>query len=171
MKTSQKIANRRARVVERVYERNTTLISSNGAGQVSLTVPVSAAGLMLAARLAGYQALRDQVRIDRVKITLHPINGTDSEGQTCVYVERDPTAAVVATVALASDQFESRTASSWQPLSIEWYPQQPTDLNFNLLNPGTVVLSNVYVYGASLPASLPAYNVTVESWLSLRGRP
>jgi hypothetical protein len=161
----------RARVVERVYERNTTLLNSDAAGHVTMTVPVSAAGSLLAARLTGYQALRDQVRIDHVKVTLNPINGTDSEGQTAVYVERDPAAAVVATVALAADQFEARTASSWQKLCIDWYPQQPTDLTFNLLNPGTTVLSNIYVYGASLPVSVASYNVTVESWLSLRGRP
>lgn len=126
---------------------------------------------MLAARLAGYQALRDQIRIDRVRITLHPIFGADTEGQTAIYVERDPTAAVVATVALASDQFESKTGHVYMPLSLEWIPQQPTDRTFNLLNPGTVVLATVFVYGASMPASLPVYNYTVELWATLRGRP
>ncbi len=138
---------------------------------MSIAIPVSAAGTMLAARLAGYQALRDQIRIDRVRVTLHPIQGADTEGQTAIYVERDPTAAVVATVALASDQFECKTGHVYNELAIEWTPQQPTDRNFNLLNPGTVVLANVYVYGASMPSSAAIYNYTVELWATLRGRP
>jgi len=162
---------KRSLVIERVYERNTFLVNADGAGHVAMTIPVSPAGLLLATRLAGYRALRDQMRIDRVVVTLHPINGTDTEGQVGVYVERDPTAAVVGSVPLVADQFESVVGQAFKTISLEWLPQQPTDREYLLLNPGTDVLSNIYVYGASFPASLATYNVTVESWTSLRGRP
>lgn len=158
-------------VIQKVYERNTTILASDAAGHVTMTIPVSPAGILLASRLSGYQALRDQARIDRVRVTLSPINGTDTEGQTAIYIERDPTAAIVATVALAADQFESEHKNVWKPLSLLWTPQQPSDHTYNLLNPGTVVLANIYIYGASIPATVNCYNVTVESWISLRGRP
>jgi len=106
-----------------------------------------------------------------VRVTLHPISGADTEGQTAIYVERDPTAAVVASVALATDQFESATGHVYQTLTLDWMPQHPTDRNFNLLNPGTVVLATMYVYGASMPATTAIYNYTVELWATLRGRP
>ncbi len=157
--------------LQSIYERNTTLLNSDATGHVTSNVPVSPAGTMLAGRLTGYQALRDQCRIEMVRVTLHPITGTDTEGMVGMYIERDPTAAIVATVALIADQFESSVAQAWKTNSVVWHPQQPTDRTFNLLNPGTVVLANIYTYGASFPASIACYNVTVELWATLRGRP
>lgn len=162
---------RQIRVFDRIYERTTTLLSSTAGYLVTQTVSISPAGIFSAGRLTGYQALRDQCRIEWVKVTLTPIFGADTEGQTGLYIERDPTAAALTGIPNVADQFESAVANVYRRLTITWTPQQPTDRLFNPLNPGTVVLAHVYVYGASIPASSPAYNMIVESMCTLRGRP
>jgi hypothetical protein len=157
--------------LESHYERYTVGLTSDASGNVAATVPVSPAGLVLAARLTGLQALRDQARIDHVRITIRPFLGTDSEGMWVLYTERDPAAAVVATMPLALDQFEVASGRAWDKVVLDWKPQQPTDLLYGLLNPGTVVLSNIYVKASALPVSIPAAEMVVEAWFTLRGRP
>jgi hypothetical protein len=157
--------------MEEHYERTTTQVASTAGGLLAQTVPVSPAGLVSSGRLTGLQALRDQARINRVKISLRPMRGTDSEGLCCLYIERDPTAAVVATTALACDQFERAIGQAWNSVVLEWRPQQPTDLVFGLLNPGTSVLANIFLVGTGFEASYNAYEMIVEAWFTLRGRP
>lgn len=154
-----------------IYERQSSVVNSDAGGLIAGTVPISAAGLISAGRLAGYQALRDQIKIIRVTVTLAPFSGTGSTGRTVVYVERDPTAAVVGSVYLASDQFESRSAMAWEQNALTWRPQQPTDYLYNLLNPGTVVLANMYLKGSGYAATTACYTQIIEVWAVLRGRP
>lgn len=159
--------------LERIYERYTTIVNSTvttGASNASWVI--SPAGLLLAARLAGYQALRDQIRIDRVKLKFHPIASTSTSGLGVLYIERDPAATVVGSFSLALDQFEVASASSWQPMSLLWRPQQPTDRLFQNLNPGTTSLGTFFETGAGHGvAALPIWEVTVCLWATLRGRP
>ncbi len=153
-----------------IYERNTYIQASSGTGTIAQTLGV-ALNSILAARLSGLQALHDQARIDQVRISLMPMNGSDTEGILAVYIERDPTAAAVATPALAADQFEVSVAPAWRAQVLNWYPQQPTDRAFLALNPGTTLLANFFLVGSGFPTSVNCYEVTLEMWLSVRGRP
>jgi len=153
-----------------IHERNTIAIASTASGTLSETFAVSA-GNILAARLAGYRAIYDQVRIDRFRVTFVPRLGTGQTGNIAIYIERDPTAAIVATLELASDQFEVVRGPARAPLALDWLPQQPTDHQFNLLNPGTVILSSIMLVGAGCSATAIQGDVTLELWTTMRGRP
>jgi hypothetical protein len=159
--------------LERIFERYTTILNSTvttGASNASWVI--SPAGLLLGSRLTGYQALRDQIRIDKVVLSFRPIASTSTSGLGVLYIERDPSAAVVGNFSLALDQFEVATASSWQPMSLTWRPQQPSDREFQNLNPGTVSLGTFFETGAGHgAAALPLWEVTVKLWATLRGRP
>jgi hypothetical protein len=155
-----------------VVEHYTTAITSSAVGALNYQVNVSPAGLLLAARLAGYQALRDQIRIDRVVVCLIPTQSASTgTGQTAIYIDRDPTAATVANLALACDQFEKVHDVNWRPLVLTWRPQQPVDRTFNNLNPGTVSLATFNVVGNQMPASSQVYMQEVTVYATLRGRP
>jgi hypothetical protein len=158
--------------LERVYETYTaTTITSNASGISAASWVISPAGLLLAARLTGYQAIRDQMRIDKVQIVIHPMASASTPGLIVMYVERDPTAAVVATPVLALDQFEVRSAQSWKPLQVDWKPQAPSDKEFQNLNPGTVSKGTFFLLGNGAPVTTPIANATVHVWATLRGRP
>lgn len=154
-------------------------VSGSVAGTIAFTKALQPSTVILAARLAGYQALADQIRLDRVLLSLKPLYGTSASGRVTAYVERDPTAAIVSTVDLANDQREVVRKRFSQELQIMWRPQQPTDFQFNLLNPGTVSLGTIYVIGdalkdttgATAAVSTNAYSYTVTTWFTLRGRP
>jgi len=154
-------------------------ISGSVAGTISFTKALQPSTILLAARLAGYQALADQIRIDKVTLKLNPIYGSSASGRVTCYIERDPTAAIVASVDLANDQREVVRGKFSSPMSITWRPQQPTDYSFNLLNPGTVSLGTIYVIGDALKdttgttaaVSTNAFSYTVVTWFTLRGRP
>lgn len=159
-------------VFTQVVEHYTSAITSTAVGTLSYQVNVSPAGLLLASRLTGYQALRDQVRIDRVIISLIPTQSASTgTGQTAIYIDRDPTAAIVANLALACDQFEKVHDVNWRPLVLCWRPQQPVDRTFNNLNPGTVSLATFNVVGNQMPASSQVYMQEVTVYATLRGRP
>ncbi len=153
------------------YERSTITVTSNASGVVAQTIAVSPSGLISAGRLAGYVALRDQIRINRVRVNIHPTQGADTEGISVLYIDRDPAAATVGSVSLALDQFERSSGAAWADYSLTWKPQQPTDHNYNLLNPGTVTLANIYLLGSYFPSSTLVMDVSVEVWFTLRGRP
>jgi Zn-dependent M16 (insulinase) family peptidase len=147
-------------------------ISSNGTGLVSSSIDLDPAVLILAARLAGYQALRDEIRIDGVKAVYEPyLSASTGTGSLAMYIERDPTAAIVASYALASSQYESTTFRSWDNGTIVWRPQQPSDYAFNLLNPGTVKLGKIQIVGQGLPVSVDVGATRILLSATLRGRP
>jgi Zn-dependent M16 (insulinase) family peptidase len=147
-------------------------ISSNGTGLVSSSIDLDPAVLILAARLAGYQALRDEIRIDGVKAIYEPyLSASTGTGSLAMYIERDPTAAIVASYALASSQYESTTFRSWDNGTIVWRPQQPSDYAFNLLNPGTVKLGKIQIVGQGLPVSVDVGATRILLSATLRGRP
>ncbi len=166
------------RVLQQVLEVTSNVFPTTGLGVLSQTVGIDPVSLLLAARLTGYRALADEVRIDLVSMTLDPIHGTSSSGRAVMYIERDPTAAIVGTVDLASDQRERVIGSVRDRLSLTWRPQEPTDREFNLLNPGTtslgsfqVLCDNVYVQGTIAPNSTPIWTRVIRVALTIRGRP
>ncbi len=144
---------------------------------VSDTTTISPAGLLLAARLAGYQAVADEVRIDRVDVEYQPVLGRSGSGRVGAYIERDPTAAAVATVELASDQREAVSGNVSMPYVLHWRPQEPADREFNLLNPGSTALGKVILLGSVIADSGTAVNnyvvfiKRVHVWMTIRGRP
>lgn len=145
---------------------------------MSQTFTISPAGLMLAARLTGYQALADEYRIDLASLTLQPLHGSNSSGRAVLYIERDPLAAAVATVELASDQRERVILSARDTASLSWRPQEPADKEFQLLNPGTtslgsfkVVGDGFYVQGAIPAAAVTIWTAVFRVALTIRGRP
>lgn len=158
-------------VLDEIYERDTFYIASDAGGLVANTKTCSPAGLMLAGRLTGYQALRDQIRIDRVRVEMKPIASASTGGLAALYIERDPSAAVVATPQLALDQFEVTSCQAWAKMMLTWTPQQPSDKAYQNLNPGTTSLGSFYLIGSGFPASTPIWNMTVKLWATLRGRP
>jgi len=164
----------------RIREIYTLNFATTGAGAASGTVRVvSIAQLLLTARLNGYQAVADEVRIDHVTVQLYPVYGTAAAGQVALYLERDATAAVVASFALASDQREKVVGSIRDRLSLDWVPQEPDDYDFNLLNPGTVAKATFYLVGANLadgggtaiPNATTIFTTRVITDFTLRGRP
>jgi hypothetical protein len=159
------------RVLTTVTEHYTQVITSDAGGGYSNTFNVSPAGLLLAARLTGYQALHDQVRIDRVVASLRSLVSTSTSGLMVLYIERDPAAAAAGTVPLALDQFEVSSGNAWRCFSHSWRPQQPTDRVFNLLNPGTVALSRIALVGSGFPNSTPVFELKLTVWCTMRGRP
>jgi hypothetical protein len=166
-------------LMERIYERTSITVGGTGTGVASATLfNVSPAGLISASRLSGYQALRDDVRIDRVRVTLRPTVRGTCTGRCALYVERDPTEPLSATVPLAMDQFELCYGNVDQELVLEWRPQEPLDLEFQPLNPGTSVLAafnlvadTLTAGGLALGAASVIFSGTAEVWATLRGRP
>ncbi len=158
----------------------TQVVIAAAAGTISQSFAISPAGLLLAARLAGYQTLADEVRIDLANVVLTPVLSRTAPGRVTMYIERDPTAAVVATVDLASDQRERFVGSVRDPLSLTWRPQEPDDLQFNLLNPGTTSLGKFCVVGDSIKRSDGVtatvggelvFTAQIRVAMTLRGRP
>lgn len=166
------------KVLENIYEKSTINLATTGVGAYSGTIAIgSPAGLISAGRLAGYQALRDDIRLDRVKMTFTPYYRGTSRGLVAAYIERVPTEAVSATLTLASDQLECKTVALSEGFSLSWSPQQPSDREFQPLNPGTVALfdldcvgSGLEGNGVALPSGTAFMWVTVETWSTLRGR-
>ncbi len=166
-----------SQALQTVYEVYSSTVSCDGSANVSDTTALTPAGLLLPARLTGYRAVADEVRLDRVDIEYIPVLGKSGSGRCAAYIERDSTAAAVATVILASDQRESVAGAVSQKLVLRWRPQEPLDREFNLLNPGTVSLGNVFLLGTTLAdsgAALSNYVVYIKKihvWMTIRGRP
>jgi len=163
-----------------VTEITPVSIATTGAGvctNAALTITPSV--LVVAARLAGYQAIYDEVRIDKIHVTLHPILGSTTAGRVAFYLERDPAAGAVGSVALALGQRELAQGSIRNTLSLNWAPQEPADWEFNLLNPGTVSLGKFVVMadsladgaGVALPNATTMYTADIRVAMTLRGRP
>jgi len=166
--------------LQKVTESFSQNILTTGAAVGSITLAaIDPAGLLLATRLTGYRALADEVRIDEVQFHLKPVYGSSSSGRCCMYIERDPTAAIVASVSLAQDQREQRSFALYEPASITWRPQEPADYEFNLLNPGTTSLGSVFLVadtmqvpaGTNLPNGTIMYTLTITVKMVIRGRP
>jgi hypothetical protein len=156
--------------IREYYTQSAT--ASSGAGAIAQSIPIRPSSLLLAARLAGYQALRDEIRIDSVRVEWLPLlSASTGTGTVCMYIERDPAAAIVASTTLAMDQLEQSNASGWKPINIRWGPQQPSDFAFNLLNPGTVSLGTVQFVGGGLPATAACGLIRITLSATLRGRP
>lgn len=139
---------------------------------------VTPAGLLIAARLSAYQGVADEVRIDSVTVTLVPVFGMTASGRVAFYLERDPAAAAVATVELASDQREVVTGRPQQTLRLSWRPQEPADREFNLLNPGTVSLGLFTIVadslansGVAVPIATNVFTARIVTRMTIRGRP
>lgn len=155
----------------KIVESNSFALSSTAGGALASSYSVAPAGIILAARLAGYQALRDECRIDRVMAHLLPIQGTGASGQVCMYIERNIADAPVATFALANDQQEKVAGHVSRPLTLNWLPREPADHEFNLLNPGTVSLAEFQIVASGLTASTAYYTLQLVFYATLRGRP
>lgn len=168
-----------SRVFTPIHEKYTIATVTTGAGALSASTSISPAGCILAARLAGYQAISDEIRLDRVLITMRPIFGTNYSGAVAVYIDRDAAAATVASELLACDQREQCNGQLFTEKRLEWRPQEPADKEFNLINPGTVALAKFHFVGVALTDSAGAaianganlYTSVIEVWATLRGRP
>jgi hypothetical protein len=167
---------------ERVVEKNTFKVSCSTTGQLSSAPVVGGdpAGLLISSRLTGYQALRDDCRIDKVVFDFVPLYSGTVCGEACFYLERQVSDPVVGTLELACDQFEATHAVFGRSQSITWLPQQPSDRVFQSLNPGTTQLFLLYGVansdglgsnGAPFTGVREVYTVTVTTWMTLRGRP
>lgn len=160
-------------ILQRIVEETVDVATTTAGGIIGFQYALKPADLILAARLAGLRALHDEIRIDRVRVRLEPQLGANCVSTTAMYIERDPTAAVVGTIQLAASQFESVSGPLNRPLELTWRPQQPSDLEYHLLNPGTVSLGTIYALGGSsaVTASVPAYLIRVTLYATVRGRP
>jgi len=166
-------------ILTQISERRNGDVSTSAAGVISSGILSLYPQSILAPRLAGYQAIADECRIDQVTVTLTPIYGNNCTGRVTLYLERDSTAAIVATVLLASDQRERFVGSIREPLRLMWRPQEPADREFELLNPGTVSKGIFYVKadqladsaGVAIPNNTPIFTMTAVSLVTLRGRP
>jgi len=144
---------------------------------ISDITTISPAGLLLAARLAGYRAVADEVRIDQVDVEYQPCLGRAGSGRIGAYIERDSTAAAVATVELASDQRESVSGNVSVPYVLHWRPQEPADREFHLLNPGSTALGQFIFLGTAIFDANTAVNnyvafiKRVHVRMTIRGRP
>jgi len=161
------------------YERVTTQITNNAAGTVSTSVAVSTS-LILAARLAGLQAIYDEGRINRVKVSLRPSFGRNVFGRTTLYIERDTADAIAATAEIANNNFESVNKHPSSNFELTWLPQEPQDREFQSLGAFTSlaffgIVSSGLTYGDAaitpIVINSEAYDMIVESWWTLRGRP
>jgi len=167
-----------ARMLQPVYERNTTQLSINGSSFATGTVVLAPDPMIEATRLGGYQALHDEIRIDHITFTLRPRMGASASGVTCMYIDRDPASTIASDEMLATDQYEAVADHVSRPLVVHWRPQEPADREFNLLDPGTVSLGNLFVISnqiagpaGTLLTSGVAYDLTTEVWFTVRGRP
>jgi hypothetical protein len=167
---------KRSTIKEQVYERTTYDVSTTGVGVISMQWNGSPTGTVLAARLAGYSAIRDEYRFDRVKYTFRPIFKGTVSGRVVAYLERTPAQGPVATVDLAQDQLEKATGSLDSVVSLSWTPQQPSDRAFASLAAGaiyklTMVGDSLSSSAVAVPNATVIYSLTVEVWFTLRGRP
>jgi hypothetical protein len=170
-----------ARGLEEVhlYERVNTTIQLSVLGVFSGQVgQVSANGIFNAARLAGYQAIRDDIRFDRCRLTLTPVFSGTTGGRCILYVEREVGEAISASVLLASDQLERSSGQLSSKLTVGWTPQQPPDRQFYSLSAPSTNLANVNLVadslssnGVAVPVATVCWTVTMECWFTLRGRP
>jgi hypothetical protein len=166
-------------IEESVYERSIVNLQASGVSLIgSAVTQIDPVGLIAGARLAGYQVIRDDARIDHVRVTLEPLYSGTSSGRTALYIERDAAATISATYLLADSQFERRCGSLVDKLVLDWFPQQPADFAFQPLSPGNLSLGYFAAVGDSLtsnatliPASATVYSAIVETWMTLRGRP
>ncbi len=156
---------------QHIVERTTITSTSTAGGALAETWNVRPSSLILAARLTGYQALRDEIRLDRVRVTLNPVLGSSAVGNACLYLERQTGEAVVGTTQLAMDQQEEVHGHVAKKLVLDWLPKEPADFEFELLNPGTVAKAIFYFVGSGVAASTLHYYVTIDVWATLRGRP
>lgn len=156
------------------------ITSAGTAGTISSTIAVvDPAGSILAARLTGYRALADECRIDSMSVTLSPVYGKSSNGRVAMYIDRDPSSAIVASVERASDQREKVIGLLSETLSLTWRPQEPADRGFELLNPGTTVLGYFRIVadtlsdggGTAIPVSTLTHTATIRVNFTIRGRP
>lgn len=160
--------------LQTIVEETVDTISTSAGGLITGTIyQIRPVDLILASRLSGLQALHDEVRIDRVRLELVPQLGMNTVSTTAMYIERDPSAAVVGSIELAASQFEVVMGPLNKSLVITWRPQQPSDREFHRLNPGTVSLGSIFVLGGSagVTASVPAYLARVTLFATVRGRP
>jgi hypothetical protein len=160
-----------------IRERTTTAVTSIAGGSIATSLGISPATIITAARLTGYRAIADEIRIDYIRLNLTPILGAASTGRTVLYVERDPNAAIVATVALADDQREKVIGRVNTPLSICWRPQEPTDREFQTLNPGSHSLGTFQIVSDQITDATATafvgncYSQQLLVYATLRGRP
>jgi hypothetical protein len=167
-------------VMQSITDCKTAALPTSGAGVVSNSAfTITPSALLAAARLAGYQSLADEIRLDHIKFTLSPVYGNNAAGRMCLYIERDSAAAIVGTVNAAMDQRELSSGGLKDKLSITWRPQEPLDHEFNLLNPGTVSLGKFCIIGENLadgagvaiPNATVIYTIKVDLRFTIRGRP
>lgn len=161
------------------YEKSVSAVLTNAAGTISTSIAVSTA-LIAAARLAGLQAIYDEGRVDRVRVTLKPGLGKNVFGRVTLYIERDIADAIAATSEVANANFESQNKSPSSSFRLTWGPQEPADREFQSLTAFTSlgffgIVGSGLTYGDILNTAVlnatGSYEATVESWWTLRGRP
>lgn len=164
--------------LQNIGERRNGTVQTTGIGVFTGTFALDPAVLITAARLAGYQAVADEVRLDSIVFNYVPHLGSTAGGRLALYIDRDPAAAAVATVSAAKDQREVVSGCVRDHLSLTWRPQEPDDRQFNLLNPGTTSLGSFVLIGDALTdAGVALPNGTIFGTteyvvrMTLRGRP
>ncbi len=163
----------------RIVEELSLTPNTTAAGVVSTLSELRPAILIPATRLAGYQAVYDEIRIDRVVITWVPLYGAGAGGRICVYIDRDITDGTVATVDLAVGQQEKIFVPFSRGGTMTWIPREPTDREFQPLNPGTVSLARIHIIGESLtdgsavaiPNATDSGTLHCVTYATVRGRP
>jgi hypothetical protein len=165
-------------VLQHITELRNSIIATSAAGLVSSTVAIQPTTLIAAARLAGYQVLADEIRIDSVTYAFDPLLGSTAGGRLALYIERDPAAAAVASVSSAMDQREVVHGNVRTGLNITWHPQEPNDRQYNLLNPGTTSLGSFILLGdlmtdsgTLLPIGTSIGTLATTIKFTIRGRP
>jgi hypothetical protein len=164
---------------ERIYERTTIDVLASGVGVVAGSYYwVSPTPCISALRLIGYQAIRDDIRIDHVRCTFNPAFRGTTSGRLVLYLEREPAETVSSTVLLANDQLEKVNGALTDKLVLDWVPQQPTDFAFQPLSPGsaslaffTLVADTLSSNGVAIPLSGVIGSIDLELSATLRGRP
>ncbi len=161
------------------YEKNSIQITTNAASTISTSQAVSTS-LILASRLTGLQALYDEGRIDRVKVTLKPCIGRNAFGRVTLYIERDTSDAIASTAEIAANNFESVNKHVSSSFELTWLPQEPADREFQSLSAFTSlaffgIVGTGLTYGDAASTSIPlgaeGYQAVIESWWTVRGRP
>ncbi len=134
----------------RIVETTSLTPNATAAGAISTLSELRPTVLISAARLAGYQACFDEIRIDRVEVRWSPLYGAGAGGRICVYLDRDITDGTVASVDDAVAQQEKFFIPFSKGGTLVWTPREPADREFHPLNPGNVSLARIHYLGAGL---------------------
>lgn len=109
------------------FSQINTTISSDGTGKSSAKIVLTNA---LFTRMTQLLAMYDRCRLKSLRAILWPVQGSATAGQTIAYVDYRGSDAAATTLAAASLMQGAKVCSVWQPLTLEWKPQDAIDTQF-----------------------------------------